>query len=64
MGRKRISTTVYLEPDQVERLKEVSRTTLVPVSFYIRAGVDLVLAQLRREARIWDADGNVKGAAQ
>ncbi len=43
MGRKKISTTIYITEEQDRRLKELSRRTKVPVSVYIREGIDLVL---------------------
>lgn len=43
MSRRKISTTVYIEPEQDELLKRLSARTHVPVAAYIRRGVDLVL---------------------
>ena len=43
MGRKKISTTIYITEEQDEGLKELSRRTKVPVSVYIREGIDAVL---------------------
>ncbi len=43
MGRKKISTTIYITEEQDRRLKELNRRTKVPVSVYIREGIDLVL---------------------
>jgi predicted DNA-binding protein len=43
MSRKKISTTVYITPEQDERLKELHDRTKVPVAEYIRQGIDLVL---------------------
>lgn len=37
---RKISTTVYLEPDQYERLTEISKTTGVPVAVLVRRGID------------------------
>ena len=45
MGRKKVNTTVYLEPEQVERLAELSSRTGVPQAVYVREGLDLVLAK-------------------
>ena len=45
MSRKKISTTVYITPEQNARLKELHEKTKVPVAEYIRQGIDLVLAQ-------------------
>ena len=43
MGRKKVSTTVYITEEQAELLKELNRKTKVPVAEYIREGIDLVL---------------------
>ncbi len=43
MARKKISTTVYITPEQDERLKTLHARTKVPVAEYIRQGIDLVL---------------------
>ena len=48
MSRKKISTTVYITEEQDMRLKELSRRTKVPVSVYIREGIDLVLDQYKQ----------------
>ncbi len=47
MARKKISTTIYITPEQAERLKLLNERTKVPVAEYIRQGIDLVLAQYR-----------------
>lgn len=43
MGKKKISTTIYITEEQDRQLKELSRRTKVPVSVYVREGIDLVL---------------------
>ena len=43
MARKKVSTTIYITPDQSERLKLLHERTKVPVAVYIREGIDLVL---------------------
>ena len=43
MSRKKISTTVYITPEQDVLLKELHERTKVPVAEYIRQGIDLVL---------------------
>ena len=43
MSRKKLSTTVYITPEQNRRLKELHERTKVPVAEYIRQGIDLVL---------------------
>ena len=47
MGRKKISTTIYITPEQSERLKQLHDKTKVPVAEYIRQGIDLVLEKQR-----------------
>lgn len=43
MSRKKISTTVYITPEQNDRLHLLHDRTKVPVAVYIREGIDLVL---------------------
>jgi predicted DNA-binding protein len=43
MARKKISTTIYITPEQNERLKLLNQKTKVPVAEYIRQGIDLIL---------------------
>ncbi len=45
MARKKVSTTVYIEPEQAERLKLLHERTKVPVAVYIREGIELILAR-------------------
>ena len=45
MSRKKISTTIYVTPEQSERLRMLHERTKVPVAVYIREGIDLVLRQ-------------------
>lgn len=47
MARKKISTTVYITPEQNDRLKLLHDRTKVPVAEYIRQGIDLVLDRYR-----------------
>jgi predicted DNA-binding protein len=47
LARKKISTTVYITPEQDERLKLLHERTKVPVAEYIRQGIDMVLDQYR-----------------
>ena len=49
MARKKISTTVYITPEQDERLKQLHGKTKVPVAEYIRQGIELVLQQYEDE---------------
>ena len=48
MARNKISTTVYITPEQNEQLKLLSQKTRVPVASYIREGIDLVLDRHRK----------------
>jgi hypothetical protein len=45
MSRKKISTTIYVTPEQSEQLRLLHDRTKVPVAVYIREGIDLVLRQ-------------------
>lgn len=45
MPRKKLSTTVYITPEQDALLKLLHGRTKVPVAEYIRQGIDLVLAK-------------------
>ncbi len=47
MARKKISTTVYITPEQNDQLKVLHERTKVPVAEYIRQGIDLVLDKYR-----------------
>ena len=49
MPRKKISTTIYITPEQNERLKMLNDRTKVPVAEYIRQGIDLVLEKQRHQ---------------
>ncbi len=43
MSRKKISTTIYVTPEQHELLRQLHVRTKVPVAIYIREGIDLIL---------------------
>lgn len=47
MARKKISTTVYITPEQDEQLKLLHNRTKVPMAEYIRQGIDLILDKYR-----------------
>ena len=47
MARKKISTTIYITPEQNELLKLLNQKTNVPVAEYIRQGIDLVLEKYK-----------------
>jgi predicted DNA-binding protein len=49
MARKKVSTTVYITPEQDEALKQLNAKTKVPVAEYIREGIDLVLEKHREK---------------
>ena len=49
MARKKISTTVYITPEQSDRLKLLNERTKVPVAEYIRQGIDLVLEKYKAQ---------------
>ena len=43
MARKKVSTTIYITPEQNEQLKLLHERTKVPIAVYIREGIDLML---------------------
>jgi hypothetical protein len=47
--RKKISTTVYITPEQDAQLKILHHKTKVPVAEYIRQGIDLVLEKYKHD---------------
>jgi hypothetical protein len=47
MPRKKLSTTIYITPEQNAQLKLLNQKTKVPVAEYIRQGIDLVLEKYR-----------------
>jgi hypothetical protein len=47
VSRKKLSTTVYITPEQDAQLKALHAKTRVPVAEYIRQGIDLVLDKYR-----------------
>jgi predicted DNA-binding protein len=49
MARKKISTTIYITPEQNDRLKQLNLRTKVPIAVYIREGIDLVLDKHKNE---------------
>ncbi len=52
VARRKISTTVYLTPEQDRQLKELHARTKVPVAEYIRQGIDLILEKHRAAAAL------------
>jgi predicted DNA-binding protein len=49
MPRKKLSTTIYITPEQNAQLKLLNEKTKVPVAEYIRQGIDLVLEKYRAQ---------------
>ena len=47
MSRKKLSTTVYITPEQDAQLKRLHDRTKVPVAEYIRQGIDLILEKYK-----------------
>ena len=47
MARKKISTTIYITPEQDELLKALNHLTKVPIAEYIRQVIDLVLEKYK-----------------
>jgi hypothetical protein len=43
MSRKKVSTTIYITPEQADHLRMLHERTKVPIAVYIREGIDLVL---------------------
>lgn len=66
MSRQKISTTIYITREQSAMLKLLNERTKVPVSVYIREGIDLVLkhyshmlpGQMTLEESLADTDKN------
>lgn len=51
MARKKVSTTVYIEPDQDQRLRDLHERTKVPIAVFIREGIEMVLAKYGMPAK-------------
>ena len=45
MSRRKITTTVYMEPEEFAFLKSLSTKTHVPMAVYVRQAVATLLAQ-------------------
>ena len=43
MSRKKVSTTIYITPEQADRLKLLHDRTKVPIAVFIREGIDMML---------------------
>jgi hypothetical protein len=57
--RKKITTTIYITPEQNERLKTLHDRTKVPIAEFIRQGIDLILEKnqsvLPKQLTLYDA---------
>ena len=49
MSESKTQITTYILVSQKERLKDLSNKTRVPISEYLREGIDLVLDKYREE---------------
>ena len=49
MARKKVSTTIYITPEQADRLRVLHDRTKVPMAEYIREGIDMVLEKHQHE---------------
>ena len=45
MPRKKVTTTIYITPEQNTKLRLLHDRTKVPIAEYIRQGIDIVLAK-------------------
>ena len=43
MSRRKVSTTIYITPEQDHAIKVLSKRTRVPVASFVRDGIDHVL---------------------
>lgn len=48
MPRKKVTTTIYITPEQNEKLKLLHGKTKVPIAEYIRQGIDMILEKNRQ----------------
>ncbi len=48
---EKVLRSIYLDIEQVERIKELSAQTRVPQAVYIREGIDLVLNRYLKKTR-------------
>jgi len=57
--RRKITTTIYITPEQNEQLKALHERTKVPIAEFIRQGIDMVLeknqAVLPRQLTLYEA---------
>ena len=64
MARNKISTTVYITPEQNDLLKLLHQRTKVPVAEYIRQGIDLMLERERHNLPGQQLQLEVRSAAK
>jgi hypothetical protein len=57
---KKALRSVYLDVDQVERLKKLSEKTRVPQAVYIREGLDLVMSKHEKKLKKNKTSGKAK----
>lgn len=46
---KKVSTTIYITPEQQQLLKYLNEKTKVPVAEYIRQGIDMIIDKVEME---------------
>jgi predicted DNA-binding protein len=49
MGRKKIATTVYLEPEQEQALRDLAQRTRRPAASHVREALEQYLPSAARE---------------
>ena len=47
VSRRKVSTTIYITPEQNVQLKLLHEKTKVPIAEYIRQGIDIILERHR-----------------
>jgi len=61
-NRKKVSTTIYMEPVQEEQLRALSNETGVPVAVYIRRCIDRILKENRHLIPVKESVNESAGA--
>lgn len=46
------ATTVYLHPDQLEKLKQFSRSSGIPMAVFMRRGIDLAIEEWQEKGSL------------
>jgi len=49
-----VSTTIYIREDQKQKLRELNTRTKVPISEYVRQGIELMLEEHRESGALDD----------